>query len=174
MATPAARCIEAMSDDPTLGGILALDLARNAGWAYGLAGTERQRARSFGVWDLGSAARGGNGAVFATLADWLGDAFKMYRPSLVIMEAPLPPGGQTHANTARLLLGYCNVVELLCYRWSIPIREQGAATVRKRILGTARVEKPDIVRWCRAQGYDVADHNAADAIVLWHFAEQFR
>jgi len=156
-----------MDDDPTHGGVLALDLASRAGWAYG---ATSDRATGWGVWDLGSAAKVGHGAAYAVLADWLGDAFRLHRPSLVVMEAPLPPGGQTHANTARLLLGYGAVVELLCYRWSIPLREQGAATVRKRVMGTARVEKPDIVRWCQARGYEVTDHNAADAIALWHFA----
>lgn len=157
-----------MTEDPTRGGVLTLDLARNTGWAYGPAGANKPRA--FGVWDLGSAARGGHGAVLATLSDWLGDAFKMYRPALVVMEAPLPPQAQTHANTARLLLGYCAVVELLCYRWSISLREQGAAEVRRRVIGRPRLEKAEIVQWCRDQGHDMSDHNAADAVVLWYFS----
>ena len=157
-----------MTEDPTRGGVLTLDLAARTGWAYGHAGAPAPRG--YGVWDIGSAARGGHGAVLATLADWLGDAFKLYRPSLVVMEAPLPPQAQTHANTARLLLGYCSVVELICYRWSILLREQGARDVRLRTIGKSRLEKPEIVQWCRGRGIDVTDHNAADAIVLWYFA----
>jgi Holliday junction resolvasome RuvABC endonuclease subunit len=163
-----------MTDDPTRGGILALDLARNTGWAYGTAGPGMDRPRSWGVWDLGSAARGGHGAVLASLSDWIGDAFRLYRPSLVVMEAPLPPQAQTHANTARLMLGYCAVVELLCYRWSIPLREQGAPEVRKRTIGRARLDKAEIVQWCRSQGLEISDHNAADAVVLWYFSAAAR
>lgn len=161
-----------MTDDPTRGGILALDLAQHTGWAYGSPGDAKPRA--WGVWDLGSAAKFGHGCVFATLLDWLGDAFKLYRPSMVIQEAPLSAGKQSHANTARLLFGYCTVVETICYRWSIPVREQAAPTVRSRTIGSARVDKAQIVAWCRSQGIDVTDHNAADAIVLWYFANKAR
>jgi len=159
-----------MVADPTLGGILTLDLARVTGWAYGPAGA---RPQMFGAWDLGPATIG-HGVVLAGLADHLGDAFKVHRPSLVVMEAPMPPQAQTSANTARLLLGYCAVVELLCYRWDLQVREAKAQEVRKAVIGRANgLKKGDILGWCRGRGYRITDHNAADAVVLWHYASRF-
>lgn len=157
-----------MNTDPTRGGILTLDLARVTGWAYGPAGAPRPQ--TFGAWDLGPATIG-HGVVLAGLADHLGDAFKLMRPSLVVMEAPLPPQAQTSANTARLLLGYCAVVELLCYRWDLDVREAKAQDVRRAIIGRANgLDKKAIVAWCRNRGYQITDHNTADAVVLWHYA----
>jgi hypothetical protein len=57
-----------MTDDPTRGGTLTLDLARCTGWAYGPAGA---RPQAFGAWDLGPATLG-HGVVLAGLADHLG------------------------------------------------------------------------------------------------------
>lgn len=160
-----------MVGDPTLGGILTLDLARVTGWAYGPAGA---RPQVFGAWDLGPATNG-HGVVLAGLADHIGDAFKLHRPSLVVMEAPLPPQAQTSANTARLMLGYCAIVELLCYRWEIAVREARAPEVRKAVIGRANgLDKKAIVAWCRGKGYAITDHNTADAVVLWHYASMMR
>jgi Holliday junction resolvasome RuvABC endonuclease subunit len=158
-----------MSVQPTRGGILALDLASRTGWAYGPATARLRRPEAFGYWQLGSAsvhlAR-----PWADLGDMLAPALDLYKPSLVVMEAPLPPSAHKHTRTARLLLGYCTVAELVCYRRKIQCKEQDASTVRKRLIGKGRPSKEEIVDWCRARGLEIHDHNAADAVVLWYFA----
>lgn len=156
------------------GGILTLDLAARTGWAYGHAAARLTRPASFGYWDLAKSKTGSLARPWADLIDRLADTFKVMRPSLVVFEAPLPPSAQKHAHTARMLLGYCAMVELVCYRWEIECKEQDAPTVRKRLIGTGRPDKEEIVNWCRGRGLDILDHNAADAVVLWYYAAALR
>lgn len=165
-----------MSDDPTRGGILTLDLAGRTGWAYGPIPREGRLTKpmAFGAWDNAKARGRRYGAAFASLADGVGDLFKMHRPSLVVMEAPLPVQAQKHDNTARVLLGFVSVVDMMCYRWEIECREQHANQARSGMKIKPHAKKEEIVDWCRARGLDVTDHNAADAIVLWYYAAALR
>jgi Holliday junction resolvasome RuvABC endonuclease subunit len=163
-----------MSRDLTPGGILALDLSTRTGWAYGHASARLTRPAAFGTWELGT-SRVALAAPWATLLDQLADTCQVMRPSLIVMEAPLPPRSQTNARVARLLFGLCAVTELFAYRWSIECREQDAVTVRKGLIGKARPEKDEIVSWCQARGLaDLTDHNAADAVTLWFFSAALR
>jgi len=162
------------SPDPTLGGILSLDLSTKTGWAYGPAAWRLRRPQCYGTWDLGS-SKVSLAIPWAALVDALGDALTLYRPSLVVMEAPLPAQAQKHERVARLLIGLCCMVELVCYRWGVECREQNAIQVRKSLLNNARPDKADIVAWCRARGLaDLTDHNAADAVTLWFYAAALR
>jgi hypothetical protein len=96
----------------------------------------------------------------------------------VWMEAPLPAGAQTHAASASQQLELAGIVKETCYRWERPVRRAHAGTVRKAVLGRGNnVSKDDVVAWAVARGIAVADHNAADAAMLWahaclHLAER--
>lgn len=152
------------------GGILALDLSGTVGFAYAVA-TETPIC---GVWKLPPLCD--MGRVFAAHENELIDRLSMWKPRLCIMEAPLPPQGQTHALTMRLQVGLAAITECTCYRWETMCREQAASTVRKHVIGRAHWGgkgeiKPAIMAWCKERGFsDLPTHDAADALVLWHYA----
>lgn len=152
------------------GGILALDLSTRTGWAYGVPGGGKP---IFGTWVLGSSSAD-LAAPWAALGDNLGAAIALHDPSLVVVEAPLPAMRQRSENIARLLIGMAVVAELVCWRRHVEYAEQDAGTIRSKLMSKARPEKSEIIAWCRKQGHDVVDDNAADALCVWHFAVRTR
>lgn len=149
--------------------VLALDLSTRTGWACGRAGAEPDH----GVLPLPSAI--GHGAIGSSFMDQLYALFQVQHFERVVMEAPLPPVGQTHANTARIQYGLAFVTEVFCDRRSIPVREARPDDWRKAVLGRARFGGTDkakaaCIAWCQAQGWDPQDDNAADALALWRYA----
>jgi Holliday junction resolvasome RuvABC endonuclease subunit len=142
--------------------ILATDLSTRVGWAVG---RDFEPPRH-GVWML----RGpGLGSRCSSLAACLEDAIEVFRPHVVIMEAPLPPQAQTAAVTARLQFGLAAVCEMICHECEVRCEEAAAYEVRRLILGRARAEKAAVVAWCREQGLEPADDNAADALCLLRY-----
>jgi Holliday junction resolvasome RuvABC endonuclease subunit len=153
------------------GGIFALDLSRNCGWAYGRPG----RKPINGTWVLPFI--GGAGAVFCSFENTLAEALEFHAPAHVVVEAPLPLPALNNAEVARQQLGLRAFAMSECYRASIPFHEMDAYTVRRDILGTGRFAKGtvkrEVIAWCRRQGIDVPDDNAADAVVLFtYFAKR--
>jgi hypothetical protein len=154
--------------------VLGLDLSSHVGWAWGARGDRIPRT---GVWDLPPPAVD-IGRTFAAFENELLDRFTLEKPALVVMEAPLPPSGQTHPLTMRLQIGLAAVTACACYRWEIRLEERPASTVRAKVIGTGRFAKgqakPIVFRWARDFGIPVADHNAADAAVLWLYETGYR
>jgi len=146
------------------GGLLALDLSTRVGWAYGADFS----APAHGIWELSG---GGTslGARCSALAERLEDAIAVLQPGLVILEAPLPPKAQTAMNSARIQFGLAAVAEMICEEQHVRVEEEKADTVRGFILGRARPQKPEIVAWCKAQGWSPVDHNDGDALMLWRY-----
>lgn len=108
----------------------------------------------------------------AALSDALADAIGVYSPTLVAVEATLDLQGQTQHDTCMQQFGLDAVVHLVCYRRSIEVRQEKPDKIRAKLMGGSRQTKERIVRWARTSlGVDVTDHNAADALALWKFAE---
>lgn len=150
--------------------VLALDLATTTGWACGRAGG----SPDFGEITFPS-GRAGHGAIGASLFDWLLDLHDLQHFEQIVMEAPLPPSSQTHANTARIQFGLAFAVETWCYRRSLPVREARPDDWRRAVLGRARFGGTDKAKaasmaWCRERGWHPPQHNAADALALLHYA----
>lgn len=150
--------------------VLALDLSTKVGWACGRAGGEPDH----GVLLLPKGVAG-LGAVACAFLDGLMDLHEVQHFERVVMEAPLPPQSQTHANTARIQYGLAFLVEVFCDRRSIPVREARPDDWRKAVLGRARFGGTDkakaaCIAWCQGQGWDPQDDNAADALALWRYA----
>lgn len=142
---------------------LALDLASASGWALGNS-TSRFR---FGTWKLDPNGDDVAGK-YAALMEAMGDAVAVHAPDRIIVEAPLPAIRQTNQDNAVLLMGLASTARLFCYWRGIPYFEQNAGSVRRDMLFEYYAKKPKIVAWVRARGYDVVDHNAADAMLLLH------
>lgn len=154
----------------TQGGILALDLSSRTGWAYG---GKEDAAPLCGVWVL---APGELGKMLASFENELEDAIVFHKPSLIMVEAPLPPTAVSNANVWRQQLGLAALAEATAYRHDIRFREMAASTIRREILGTARFPngnaKTAVLTHCQNRGWPVPDHNAADACVTWEYTHR--
>jgi hypothetical protein len=144
--------------------VLALDLARITGWAYGPAAWE---VPMFGCWEMPK--QGGEGARFAQFENMLIDAIEDWHPGHIICESPLPLPAQINRRTAWQQIGMRAMVFAYAWRCSIPVSEVSADLVRSELIGITR--DPDIKelvkKYCRRHGWMVRDHNAADACMLW-------
>lgn len=162
--------------DAPLGGVLSLDLASKTGWCYGPIGVQLiHRHPVWGVWQLPAPTIAGRQAV--AYENELLDAIDQYQPKLVVYEASLPAGAQSHARTAELLIGLGVITDMACYRHEIEVRKEYPQTVRAKVMGpgNGRITSKQkneglIVRWLQARGYEVEDHNAADSLLQWLYA----
>jgi crossover junction endodeoxyribonuclease RuvC len=143
--------------------VLALDLSTRCGWALG----RDQETPRHGVWELPVSPA--LGPRLSALAASLEDALAILAPDHVCMEAPLPPQAQTAMHTARLQFGLAAVCEMVCHEQGVPLDEAAPHEVRKLIFNRARVDKQEVVIWCRARGLSPAEHNDADALALLHY-----
>lgn len=151
--------------------ILALDLASVTGWAVGEPGGVPSHG-SIRFASLGSCHE----AVFAAALKWVSDICASRSPTMVIWEAPLPTSfkrGNTNIGTTTLLYGLPAVVGAVAYlRGIYDIRKADTKDVRNHFIGSnpkRAKAKPMVIRQCRAQGWDVADDNEADALATWHY-----
>lgn len=146
--------------------ILALDLSTHVGWAVGGDG----KLAAQGTVHLPPPITWGE--TVCAFNDWLADAITVHSPIACWIEAPLPPGAQTHANTARLQLFLTGAAHTICWRRDVPTYEAHASSVRAAVIGNGRAKKADVMAWCREQGHPFHDNNAADAIALWVYASR--
>lgn len=151
--------------------VLCLDLARKLGWCVGIPGARPH----YGTVELRGAT---HGAVYASLVDWLEDAIRLHRPAEIIAEAPLVRGDHAGMDAGRLALGMIAHLELVAHDHSIRLLEEHVSRTRKHVIGRGNfargTAKSEVMAWCRANGFDPGDDNAADAIVLWKHVEQLR
>lgn len=151
------------------GGVLCLDLSSNVGWAYAAIDA---REPSFGVWRLPKI--GGEGARFAAFENEMAAAMDRWSPSALVLEAPLPLAALCGVSTLKVVaqqLTLRGIAYAEAWRASIPISEVSSDIVRLAMLGQSRFAKNtvkiEVVAYCRARGWKVPDHNAADACLVW-------
>jgi len=151
--------------------VLCLDLARKTGWAVGVPG---QRPHC-GVVELRGAS---NGALYASLVDWLEDAIRLHLPADIVVEAPLHRGGHAGQQAALLALGMLAHVELVAHDHAIRCLSEHVQTTRKQVMGRGHfpkgTAKDAVAEWCRSKGYDAPDDNSRDALLLFLHVEKLR
>jgi hypothetical protein len=152
----------------TPGGVLALDLSQETGWAYGH--TDGPRVIEVGRWLLPKL--GGWVAKCAALENVLGDFLAEWQPCLLVLESPLPPMAQTNITSARQQYGLDAIARLSAYWASVPVTAIDAQGARLAVLGKARWgsdkdTKREVVRYCWHCGVKVTNHHEADAVILW-------
>ena len=157
--------------DEELPRILALDLARRMGWAYGTPGTLPRH---------GSVTLGPPGSdidtIGAAFVRWLTDFKKLSPVDVLYVEAPVSAShmaGKTNATTLLNLYGlYALSVVIGAMAGIGKRRVVQVQQVRKHFLGTARPadKKRAVIARCRMLGWQPQDDNAADALALWDFA----
>lgn len=154
--------------------ILALDLATVLGWGIGQPSGEPR-------WGHLRLRGESPAAASMELAKWLKPLLREERPRLVAVETPPSPmwkGRQTNAATNRKLNALAVKAEECCLELGIECVHVDAAQWKKLLCGTARVSKdqrpyPPIEALAQ-RGWQVDDHNAADALGIWLFAVTWR
>jgi hypothetical protein len=154
--------------------ILALDLATTSGWALGPVGS----VPSSGSVQLG---RGGadDARIFGRALTWLSELMGDGRPpSLVIIEALLPPTaqrGKTSRAVRDRLAGLRGIAKAVAHLRGIHrIEEATVADVRAHFIGDRSLKreaaKREVLRTCQRLGWSAADDNAGDALACWSYA----
>jgi hypothetical protein len=150
---------------------LALDLASTSGWCGGVLGTRPRH---------GSVSLRGERPIerCAALRQWLDDYEAVAgKVTHLVLEAAIV--GQHNAlATVELLWGLRTTALMWAYDGEIAphmVQSFASSTVRAHMLGTSRFPKGEaknaVMEWCRRKGFDTASHDAADAILTWHYAE---
>lgn len=151
--------------------ILALDLARNTGFAFGAASA---RAPEFGSIRFGSAGAS-HQALFAAALSWASERLLLWQPDRLVYEAPLQwRGGKSRAGNDEILHGLPAILLAVAHlRGVFDIRKAEVKDVRLHFIGgnpKREVAKRKTIQQCRSIGWAVADDNQADACALWSYA----
>ncbi len=158
-----------------VGGVLALDVSLSTGWSYG----QLYGAPVYGTWKI---PKGSLGLRMACLARHVRQAIIDLKPALIVFESPLNLHVNRRVGTARLLMCLCGVVEMVAEDHGVPVLEESAAEVRKRVLGKVRFSrrgddgedvsdtKNQVMLWCRDQGWQPRNDNEGDSLVLLRYA----
>lgn len=155
--------------------VLALDIATKTGFCHGEPGS---RPRYGSVLLRGEGAS--DGSLLAAMADWMGNSLKLFNPTAVAYEAPLPGGQHSSINAGKIALRLSGIVELVCWRRSIRCDPIHVKTVRAQVIGNGNCKKPDVSDWVDKQGWPVPmwhgepDYDACDAIAVWGYATGLR
>jgi crossover junction endodeoxyribonuclease RuvC len=147
-------------------GILGLDLATVTGWALArpghrhLSGVHRIAPPNTAI-----------GYFLLAFEEWLIGQIEVLQPNAVVFEAPILTGGETSIETARKLMCLAGFTEATAIRKKIPIvKEVNNQQLKVFWAGTGRASKEQMVEAARARGYDVSNHNEADALAIVDFA----
>lgn len=166
--------------------ILALDLSTNTGWACGPIDGPPVHGR-FSLPKTGKDI----GAYATAFQDELCSLLGKHAPDRVCFESPIMIGQRTSIHAARKLYGLAYHTELICKVWGIPCSETHMQTARSTLgvkgLARTRVDsqgikhavtpeerrkhiKAEVMRLCRAMGWEPANDDEADALCIWHDA----
>lgn len=150
------------------GSFMGLDLSKSTGWAHaydwskptwGVLELPRNR------WDKADVPLG---HVLRIYRNWLVDMLDVLQPEKLIYEAPIVTGGGD-LYKHQVLLGLSAVTEETCDDRTTVFQES-SSTVRKWFIGKGRGSskelKAAVMDECRERGWDVTDHNAADALAM--------
>lgn len=153
--------------------ILALDIATKMGWALGapgdaapVSGTYRFGGDEASIW-----------ARYHHALRWAIDRFchaEGPRITKLVIEDQLNPRAFSKKEAAELLFGLPAVIGACAYdRRIFDIERHKVADVRGLFINNRRlktdVAKAAVMRRCKKLGWEVEDHNAADACALWAY-----
>lgn len=159
------------------GGILALDLGRRTGWAYGLVGD---------VPESGTVLLADDelpiDIAFGNLIAWLDTRMTEWHPSVIAREKPMHLQGFAHSKNGQTAVeaafGFAAIVRGMARRFSVADKPAHYDTVRKHFIGKARTgtrqeTKALVVQRCHLLGYmprNSTSDDRADALANWDYA----
>lgn len=151
------------------GGVLALDLARFVGVAYGM---KHEKIPSHcDTWEMPK--HGGHGCIGYSFQETLFKFLEKVQPSHIIMEQYLPIPALNNSVAALQAYGMAYMVYAEAYNQSISVSAIDSLTARREVLGatfmgmTPDARKREILKRIRHKGIDAKRHDAADAAVVW-------
>lgn len=148
---------------------LGLDLSTvRTGFAFGGAGDVSPRV---GVWRMPGAKPEVIDRMLSGLGESIANLFKMVRFTDVAIEAPIQPSEGSNNHTIVALAQAAGVARATAHRCGARVHMVASSTVRKHFIGHGRVPsaeaKEAVVARCRALGWAVDNHDAADAAATW-------
>ena len=160
--TPPAASALAVGAFP--GAMLALDLGQQTGWALACprgpitSGTELFKASRFE----------GGGMPLLRFVRWLSELHDHAGPlTAVVFEEVRAHRGTAAAHTYGAFLGQLTA---WCEHYQIPYQGVPVGTIKKDATGKGNAGKAEVIAAMRAQGFDPADDNEADALALLQWA----
>jgi len=141
--------------------ILAFDLATNTGWCAGRGETDpvvgHFRLRPTGD-DVGRFLIEGR--------DYFTILMRRFSPDVCLFEAPILGSVVTTAVT-RKLHGLAGMLEVVCADSGVRCVEVHPGTAKKRLTGSGRAKKPQMILAGRALGLAIETEDEADALACW-------
>lgn len=150
--------------------VLAIDTGTTSGAA---ADSESGRPTFFTWHGARWQTKGEFGARLSEFRKWLDALVVMTSPDLIVFEAPLPQRGDalTNFDTVRFLYAAAGVVELVAHDREIDCAQENVGTIKAQFAGSGRADKAAVMFRCRQLGWNVRNHNEADAAALWFVAK---
>lgn len=157
--------------------ILSIDAATRTGFALGYA-DERPRAWARRL----KRPQDPREEAWREIGLQLRDLFKVERPGLIAVEAPMHAAAQRSADAVVLQWGVVAVIVFIAGAYGIRLEQVDAQKVSKHFTGKARwsaaeggraAKKAEAVRRCHLLGYmdrESRDDDVADACALWDYA----
>jgi hypothetical protein len=141
---------------------LALDLGTRTGWALRLG----SGAVEHGCVRFDPEGHEGEGFRFLRFRGWLTDLKNRRGPftHMLYERVDFIVPGQAYA--AHVWGGMWATATAWAEHHAIPYEGAAPSTIKKRVTGSGRSGKPAVIEALRKRGFDVRDHNEADAIAL--------
>ena len=154
------------------GGILALDLARVVGFAYGHTGANRPEVGTIDLPQIG-----GEGRRYSAWVNESAAIAKILQPTQIIMAAPLPLPAMNNRMSAFQQITLRGITRVFAYRCGCAVVEIDEREARTDVLGRSRWPGKDgakkaVWQWAKRMDLEAPDHNAADAAVLWMWLDR--
>ncbi len=145
--------------------ILALDLATRTGFAI---------LRPDGRIESGEVrfdlkASEGQGMRYVKFRHWLIEVKQRHELTELVFEQVMGHGAY-QVIAAHVYGGLLATLQAFGEHHRIPYHGIGVTTVKKQFAGSGKATKEDMVRQCRALGFQPGGHNEADAIAVLHVA----
>ena len=99
----------------------------------------------------------------------------MHGPDMIAFEAPMMGGkGITMTDdVAYVLIGLAYLTDTIAASYRLRSEKKHVATIRKHFIGQGRAQNPKaaVMERCRILGWEVENHDAADAAAVWAWAK---
>lgn len=148
--------------------VLALDLAGVTGWAYGLPG-------DIPITGSHLVAAEDDGRSYRALSVLLHRLLSAAPITAMAIEAPIGKVGKTTFKTIVRLHGYNAIAKMVAAELRLPVVDAPISSARVAFIGRSPkkdVAKELILAECGRCGVPVQDHNAADAVAVWFWAQK--
>lgn len=147
--------------EPTVGGILALDLGTNTGWAF-----KSDGAIVFGSQRFQPGRFEGGGMRFLRFKQWLTE-IKQQGIGVVYFEEVRRHLG---VDAAHCYGGFMATLTAWCEHHQIPYQGVPVATIKKHATGKGNAKKDAMIAAANVKGFVTDDDNEADALMLLDWA----